>query len=215
MISFNGGFYNVFRDKTNDCTNCTLSCHRRLDFLVLYSGGIHKEMKYTFHLCQPDSRLPKVTGWYLELQPDDTETLFLLHKGVAGLYFSKFGKDPHITKDADCSILYNPVKLAASWLLSIESYLLAGRAVLVNSQGGFMPMHNVKILDTVQSDDISWDERYDNEIITVSRWPEGRHYYLCSSRNRMFVPDHYNTFQAAEEEALRYVPKEHIRTRNC
>ena len=102
-----------------------------------------------------------------------------VHKGVTGLYFFKFGMDPHIQKDEDRRAFYNPIKLAAQWLCTIEHYLLRGETLLVNSNGGIMPMEGAKILDTVESTSLHWDDRFDDEVITLSRWPQGRHWYLC------------------------------------
>lgn len=134
-----------------------------------------RNVRYRFHRCRPHARCPNLTGWYLELRPDDVDTLMKLHKGVVRLYFFKFGMDPHIEPDGP----YNPIKLAAAWLQSVERYLMNGETLLVNSNGGIMPMDGVKVLETVESDDICWDNRYDDEIITVSRWPQARHWYLC------------------------------------
>jgi hypothetical protein len=163
-------------------------------------------MGYRFHKCQTHPKCPNLTGWYLEIQPGDLDTLMKVHKGVAGAYYAKYGMDPH------ASSFYNPVKLATSWLLSVNRLLSSGLTVLVNFNGGILP--DGKILETVESDNIDWDIRYDDEIITIAQWPDGKHYYLCSSKFRIFVPGRYNTFESAYEEALRYVPKEHIQTRN-
>jgi hypothetical protein len=168
-------------------------------------------MKYTFHKCQPHPKCPDLTGWYLELRPDDAATMMRVHRGVCCLYFFKFGMDPHIQKDEDQAARYNPIKLAAGWLASVERFMLAGDTLLVNSNGGIMPMDGVKILDTVESDDLHWDDRFDDERITISRWPLAKHYYLASNRNRVFVPEKYNSYNEARRAALRYVPADRIR----
>jgi hypothetical protein len=170
-------------------------------------------MKYHFHRCQTHSKLPDLQGWYLELRPDDPETVMKVHRGVAAIYYAKFGQDPHIQADETRKTLYNPVKLAASWLLSVERYLMAGEIVLVNVNGGLMPLHGTVILETVASDDIDWDVRFDDEIVTISRWPEGKHYYLCSNKSRIFVPDKHSTYEAARKAASRYAPAERIKSR--
>lgn len=172
-------------------------------------------MNHRFHRCQPHARCPDLTGWYLELRPNDVDTLMKVHKGVASRFFFKFGMDPHIQANETQQHFYNPIKLAAQWLQSIERYVLAGETVLVNSNGGIMPLDGIKILDTVESDNIHWDDRYDNEQITISRWPQARHYYLASNKNRIFVPTKYDSFTEAEREALRYVPADRIKTKDC
>ena len=170
-------------------------------------------MKYRFHRCQPHAKCPDLTGWYLELRPDDAETVMKLHRGVTGLYFFKFGQDPHIQRDENQRALYNPIKLAANWLMLVERYLMAGETLLVNSNGGIMPMRGIIILETVESDDLHWDDRFDDERITISRWPQAKHYYLASNKNRVFVPEKYNSYAEARREALRYVPTDRIRTK--
>jgi hypothetical protein len=175
---------------------------------------------HRFHRCQPHAKCPNLTGWYLELAPDDVDTLMKVHKGVTCLYFFKFGKDPHFTpadvnKTNEIGVFYNPIKLAAQWLLSIERFLLNGKTVLVNSNGGIMPMDGVKILETVESDNLHWDDRFDDEIITISRWPLAKHYYLASSKGRVFIPEKHNSYNEAQQEALRYVPADRIKTKEC
>jgi hypothetical protein len=73
----------------------------------------------------------------------------------------------------------------------------------VNINGGMFPARESTILETVESDKIDWAIRYEDERITISRWPEARHYYLCSNRNRMFVPDKYNDYADALKAARR------------
>lgn len=170
---------------------------------------------YTFHRCQPHAKCPDLTGWYLELRPNDAETVMRLHKGVTGLYFFKFGQDPHIQKDESQRALYNPIRLAAGWLQSVESYLLRGETVLVNCNGGIMPLDGVPIFDTVESDNIRWNDRFDDERVLISRWPRGKHYYLASNKNRVFIPTKYDSYDEAHREALRYVPADRIRTKEC
>jgi len=121
-----------------------------------------------------------------------------VHKGVTGLYYFKFGMDPHV----DPTGPYNPIKLAAQWLLSVERYLLTGEAVLVNSNGGLMPRIGAIVLGEVESDKLIWPDHYEDEVLTISRWPERRHYYLCSNKGRIFVPDKHNTFEDAHKAAL-------------
>jgi hypothetical protein len=136
-----------------------------------------------------------------------------VHKGVTGLYFFKFGMDPHIQADEDHKYHYNPIRLAALWLQSIERFLMAGETILVNSNGGIMPMHDTIILETVHSDDLHWDDRFEEEQITICQWPQGKHWYLASSKHRLFVPAKYNTYTEAYREALHYVPADHICTK--
>lgn len=167
--------------------------------------------KYTFHLCQTHPT-HSIKGWYLELWPDDSETVMKVYCGIVSFYFTKYGMNPHIKPDSVEGQFYNPIKLAAGWLQSVERYLLAGIPVLINPYGGLLPKSATIILETVESENIRWHIRFEHEIITIRHWPGGKHYYLCSSEERIFVPDKYNTFLAATEEALHYVPADRIRS---
>jgi hypothetical protein len=168
--------------------------------------------RYRFHRCQVHRKLPNLQGWYLEIHPDDIETLIKIHRGVTYLYFAKFGLDPHIKKESAENILYHPIRLAATWLVTIERYLLNKKTVLVNANGGMMPYDGAIILETTESDDIAWDVCYDDEQIMISRWPQGKHYYLSSNKNRIFVPEKHISYEAARQIALRFVSAEHIRS---
>jgi len=166
-------------------------------------------MTYRFCRCQCHPKCPNLQGWYLELRPDDAETVMKVHKGVTATYWAKFGMDPHI----DPTSPYNPIKLAALWLQGVERFLLVGETILVNVNGGLMPFDGAIILETIGSDNLDWNTRFDDEIITISRWPEGKHYYLCSSKYRIFVPDRHPTFEDANKAALRFVPAERIKSK--
>lgn len=98
---------------------------------------------------------------------------------------------------------YNPLRLAAKWLQSVENCLLAG-AVLINSNGGLMPREGAVVLDSVESDKLDWPEKFEDEIITISRWEGAKHYYLSSNKGRIFVPDKYNEYADARRAALRH-----------
>jgi hypothetical protein len=162
---------------------------------------------HTFHNCltHPKCRL---AGWYLELRPDDRETLLKVLKAVTALYYGKFGMDPRF-KNKEIGEFYNPSRLAAHWLQSVEALLREG-PILVNANGGVLQKTNVTILETVESEDLHWNVRYEGEIITISRWPKGKHYYLTSNKNRMFSPNRFSTYEAAEREARHYVSEDHV-----
>lgn len=170
-------------------------------------------MSYRFVRCQTHPKCPDVIGWYLVLEPGDIDTLMKLHKGVCYFYFHKFGMDPHLKPDTKEGYLKNPVRLAASWLQSIEKFLLEGITLAINSNGGIAPLDSVTILSEHQRETISWPDYYDDEVITISRWPEGRHYYLSSNKDRIFVPPKYVEYKAAHHAAQRYT--NHINSKGC
>lgn len=161
---------------------------------------------YTFARCQPDSKYPDLQGWYLILRPGDFEALMELHTGVCHLYFSKFAMDPHLAKER-LPGAYSPVVLAESWLKSVERYLLAGITVVVNPSGGMLPLSDVKVLATIEAKKMSWPTHFEGEIITISRWPKGLHYYLSSNMDRIFVPSKYTKYEDALGAAEKYTDK--------
>jgi hypothetical protein len=166
-------------------------------------------MPYRFHRCQTHPKIPDMQGWYLELRPDDPETLMKIHRGVAALYFVKFGQGPHFKDNPH----YSWSKLAAQWLVSVERLLWSG-PVFVNENGGILPADSIISLEVVESEHIDWDVRYEDEVITIARWPEGNHYYLASNKHRIFVPDKYNHYADARNTALRFVTADRIKG-NC
>lgn len=169
--------------------------------------------RYRFHRVQPHPKCPDLTGWYLELRPDDGDTIMAVHKGVCNVYFFRYGLDPHVQQNETQRAFYNPMKLASQWLVSAERYLMNGETILVNCNGGILPLAGAKILDTVETDDIAWDEQLDREEITISRWPNAKHWYLSSSKSRIFIPEKYNSYAEAEQVARRFVPAHRIRTK--
>jgi len=168
-------------------------------------------MSYRFVRCQTHPKCPDVIGWYLVLEPGDIDTLMKLHKGVAYLYFHKFGMDPHLKPDSEEGVLKNPIRLAAGWLRSVENFLAEGTTLAVNSNGGIVPLDSVKILSEQENEKLNWPDYYDDEVITISHWSGGTHYYLSSNKGRVFVPSKYATHKAARVTAEHYTS--HIETK--
>jgi hypothetical protein len=86
--------------------------------------------------------------------------------------------------------------------------------VLVNPAGGFAAKRDLIVLAEIKRRDLTWPEQFADEIITISQWPKGRHYYLCSNKGRVFVPEKFATYRAARLAALKYVPAARIKLRN-
>lgn len=168
---------------------------------------------YRFARCQPHTKCPDLLGWYLILEPSDLDALMKLHKGIAHLYFAKFGMDPHIKPDSVEGVLKNPIRLAALWLQTMEKHLLRGETVFVNFSGGMMTYNKSKIRTIVEREKMIWpsDEFDEEEIITISRWPRARHYYLSSNKGRVFVPSKYWSHKDAKQVAEQYTSN--IRTK--
>ena len=71
-----------------------------------------------------------------------------------------------------------------------------------------------KIRTTVEREKMIWpsDEFDEEEVITISRWPRARHYYLSSNRDRVFVPSKYWDYKDAKRIAEQYTSN--IRTKD-
>lgn len=166
---------------------------------------------YQFARCQSHPNYPDMQGWYLVLKPGDVGTLMELHRAIARKYFCKFAMDPHLTMEK-CPGFYGPVALAGKWLETVEKYLLQWDTIVVNSGGGLLTLADVKVLSTVESETMSWPDIYEDEVVTISRWSEGLHFYLSSNKDRIFSPGKYNTYEDALKAAKKYT--ENIRTKD-
>ena len=162
-------------------------------------------MSYRFARCQVHPAFD-VEGWFLEVQGDDPQLIVALHKSIAAKYHSMLGQDSH-----GCG--NDATRLAATWLQSLEAELQEG-CVLVNPAGGFVAKRDLIVLDEVTRHELVWPDQSADEIITISRWPQRPHFYPCSNKGRVFVPEKFTTYRAARLAALRYVPADRIRSRN-
>lgn len=167
---------------------------------------------YRFVRCQPHAEYPGFQGWYLVLKPDDIDALMELHKGVANFYYRKFGMDPHIT-ESEMAMAYNPIILTAKWLCSVEHFLLVGTTLVINQSGGMVPLDSVKVLAEIESERMTWPNCYEDEVVTISRWPKGQHYYLSSNKNRIFVPPKYIQYFSALQAAKKYT--DNVKSKGC
>ena len=160
---------------------------------------------YRFARCQVHPDFSDVQGWFLEVHGDDPQLLMALHKSITAKYCSMLGQDSHgYGKDA--------TRLAAAWLQALEQELHQGD-VLVNPAGGLVAKRDLIVLAEIKRRDLTWPEQFADEIITISKWPKRKHYYLCSNKSRVFVPEKFNTYRAARLTALRYVSAARIKSR--
>jgi len=160
-------------------------------------------MTYHFARCQVHPEFD-VQGWFLEVQGDNPRLVAALHKSMVAKYCSMLGEDSHGSGNA--------TRFAALWLQSLESALQEGN-VLVNPAGGIVAKCDLIVLAEIKRPDLTWPENFADEIITIAKWPKGKHYYLCSNRGRVFVPEKFSTYRAARLSALRYVPADRIKSR--
>jgi len=155
-------------------------------------------------------------GWFLKLPLEDQELITRIHGMVTRNLYTIQKNDPHLQppKNQDPTspnIFYNPVRLGAAWLCAVEKQFLRGeRFIFVNSAGGWMPYVERDIKATIRQNKLSWPTTYDDEIITVSRWPNAAHWYLSSNKNRLFDPGKYGTIEMARQAASAYVPPSQI-----
>jgi hypothetical protein len=163
---------------------------------------------YRFARCQVHPDFCDIQGWFLEVKDNDQELLGALYKSIKAKYASILGQDSH-----GCDSRQDNASLQASlWLDSLEAELLDG-PVLVNPAGGIAAKRDLIVLAEVKRKELIWPVHYVDEIITISRWPKGKHYYLCSNQSRLFVPEKYNNYNAARKAAMKYVDTERIRMR--
>lgn len=125
--------------------------------------------------------------------------------------------DPHFFKDGDANKpnsiygqIVSPVHLGAGWMTTAFKLMSENGQVLVNSAGGMIPYGQV--VSEIKSETLTWPVAFPDEKITITRWPQGDHFYLTSSEGRIFDPIKYNTFDEALKAAKRIVPEDRIKT---
>ena len=172
---------------------------------------------YEFVLARPDARF-KDTCWYLKLAADQIPEL---HERVTQAAFWRWTKDPHNFKKGTQShpqglgeprdeivALHHPVLLGAGWLVSAEKLMWQDGVVYVNRCGGMLPHPPEVIEATIAKDTLEFPEE-DADIITISQWPSGNHWYIGTSSShsgRLFEGKKFPTIQAAEEYAKGVAP---------
>jgi hypothetical protein len=80
-------------------------------------------------------------------------------------------------------------------------------AIYVNCNYGFTIPHGQKILKEIKTKEFKFP--FEKEIINISKWPNGSHYHLTSNCNREFKKK-FNTYDEAEQHALKFVIKKNI-----
>lgn len=156
-------------------------------------------------------KCPNIIGWYLILDPKDDDLLLYIHKIVTQTNILKAEKDPHIKGEINKSsflvMIQHPISLSARWLMAMENNRFNGNIALVNRSGGWMPLDDqINILQRVTKNKFEFptDKYEDQERLTISRFPDGKHWYISSNKDRMF--DKFNNVDEALVEAKRHVP---------
>jgi len=172
-------------------------------------------MKYTFIKTQLN-HCPNVTGWYLKWNTNDSAMLSDLHQFVTVTALLSYKDNPHLQKSVKEGDVYayhhNPVVRGQKWIATIEKYRSQSPYLLINKAGGWMFLDNgVKVIGEIQSDKFQFptDEIDKRERITISIWPDGKHYYLTSSKNTV-IPK-CDSLDEAMEIAKKYALPERIK----
>lgn len=174
---------------------------------------------YTFALVNMDIRLPDLQGWYLVVK--DADTFTEMHGAVTKAAYLRYNIDPHLSGDAGHpgraesfeGQMYNPVNLGAKWFDTASKYFFKCGTIFVNQNGGIVPKsEKIKVLKTVVKTTLEFPKSVmaeKDEWITISAWPDGKHFYI-SSRRRVFSPEKFDTMDEARKEALKYTDEKHI-----
>jgi len=102
----------------------------------------------------------------------------------------------------------NVPNLVGGWEETLTALLRKG-PVGINKAGGMQSLDStINITSTKSCDDFLWPSDKP-ETITISRWPNGKHYYLTSSLNRE-LPQKYLSIASAKRRARKFVSKEQI-----
>lgn len=163
---------------------------------------------FKFHKCYLDKRFKNKPVWMLELSKDNLKAIIDFNTGFMNQRFIKSGIDPHtwVEGTSNCEtklllMLRHPLILAGNQLVVFLNKVNTGRTLLVQNTGSFVVKDDsVEIIETVERPDFNqWPEIDDKkEIIYISKWPDGTHYYLRgkTSNNRVFNGK-YNSFDEA------------------
>jgi hypothetical protein len=138
-----------------------------------------------------------------------------MHRVWLGKVYKRYGTDPHLQQNPEYLIAstFNVPNLTKSWHDTLMRLLDRGK-VLFNCCGGMMALDGaVTILKTIKRKEFVWPEDDKPETITISRWPDGIHYYLTSSLNREF-PNKYKSLSYATKIARRYVDADNVIIKN-
>lgn len=160
-------------------------------------------MKFVFAkthpLCSP--------SWLVVI--DTMDLLLHFHRRVTVRAALKYGNNPHLFDENGApknaiSVFFNPVSLGTRWLQSAEKFFFQDGVVYMNSVGGLTPRPDVL---TVQESEV-WPqaEPMEGELVEISKWPNGNHYYLYSSKGRIFPQEKCNSYAEAVDMANRFAP---------
>ncbi len=151
-----------------------------------------KGYKYTFVLTQLHYKLPDLLEWRLLVDADFPNVDVMLEKYEHRIMLKL--ADPHIkTGTFYANTLFDAINLYAD---RISRRLVAGEQILMNRNGGYSFYRLQDDKKRVERDTLMFPDQ-DIEIITLSTWPNGTHYYPTSNNlNRDFGGKKYKTTKA-------------------
>lgn len=163
----------------------------------------------TFHLVEfPDAG----RAWCVVLSWENLEAL---HRHVSVTALRAYQSNPHMREGFE-QISMHPIRLGAGWLSTATSFLIRGEPAIVQSKGGMCTLDGVRIIQTVQQEKLTFPAGESaNEVITLSEWVRGGHWYITSSTGRVFDPVKYDTLDQARDRALQDVPASRLKVKEA
>jgi len=175
-------------------------------------------MSYIFALCSPDKRFPKMREWYLRIDKESQSQIAEVFSRLNSSLELKFGYNRHYFNQhtgepsSDMSMIFHPMILGAHWMtLAIDLYTEYG-VLYVGTSGQMFPPDPEKFIEhgVKSSPQLQYPTVVPNEYIIITKWQNGRHYYLESNIGRIFSEEKYDSYDAAFAEALKYIERKHI-----
>ena len=162
-----------------------------------------------FAKVQTHPECPNLVGWYMKVTPDNWQAIDKLHASFCSKLFHKHNKDPHNWKKDDANPFSDVVRYGTLFLETLTRHQQNGETLYVNSRGGWMNDKGIKILAEIETE--KWPEEIEGEIITISKWPAGKHYYLASNKERIFLENKFDDVLLAREHAKLFVSEANIK----
>ncbi len=171
-------------------------------------------MSFTFVRCRADPRFED-EDWYVRVDRADFKLQERMHQAVTIKMLMKYGPDPRLwnpdgSPKNELAQILSPVNLGSKWLCTLLKLFQNNQHVLVNSNGGMIPAPEI-IKAEIVKERFEFPDARPGEVITIAAWADGKHFYLKSSHDRLFIPEKYNTREEAWAAAKIYADESRIR----
>lgn len=172
--------------------------------------------KYTF--CKFDYAFPGELPnclWLLRIGEYDLDLMQEVNDKVLMEYSSKFWNDEHNRIGINTRSIYHevisPTALGFKRLEAMYKALEDKKYIYVNKNGGwFFDSKYPKKVETITKDELIWpDDEDKDEIITISSWYKGAHFYLNSTKRKFDFK--LDSLEDAKQEALKFVSEKQIK----